>query len=122
MGLKGLLSKLILPVVGMAFISGCFTYIGLSKKEPKFEINYNFLRDWDGDGIPDIYDIHPYFYDYPLLNRPYHNPHFHPMNPWYHTPPDKTDYKKSPPKVEERKKDTKRLRDNSGERNSKGRR
>jgi hypothetical protein len=115
--LDSLKAKLILPVAGLILLSGCYTFVGKyspSQKRPA----YIYLHDSDGDGIPDLYDPHPYFYDLPFLVKPYpyYHPYFHQGRSFYSPPPKvKIETKKYP--VKERKDNIQRLRDNSGDRN-----
>lgn len=113
-------AKVILPIAGLILLSGCYSVIHIEKAEVK-RTPHVYLRDSDRDGIPDIYDARPYHYDFPRKYGPHHPYHIY---PWYQFHPEVKKYIKPEVKQKERTKDTRKLRNNSGERGSgkKGRR
>ncbi|MBS3084735.1 hypothetical protein J4411_02380 [Candidatus Pacearchaeota archaeon] len=117
---KGLLSRLVFPLAAVLFFSGCYSVFEVPKN-PKKELNYPLeLLDFDCDGIPNIYDPHPYNYDFYWglkiysITPSFRNYYYY-YPPYLHFPfPNKNSDKEAPsvfPK-KERKKDTQELRNN----------
>lgn len=124
---SSLKSKLIVPVLGAFLFAGCYTIIETAKGEisqPKGQ-NYS-LSDIDRDGVPDLLDDAPFFYN-PLQNKGpfiwfnlyhYNFPRFNPPRAWerYSHPP--KDYQKNyfPPQKFHRNEGNTNLRNNNGNR------
>jgi len=61
---SNLKSKLLIPALAAFMFAGCYTSFKTIEVEVSQPRNKTYLfRDTDRDGIPDIYDAHPYFYD-----------------------------------------------------------
>ncbi|MCR4326980.1 MAG: hypothetical protein NUV46_00165 [Nanoarchaeota archaeon] len=115
-------AKLILPIAGLILLSGCYSVVNVERMGAR-KVPHVYLRDSDRDGVPDIYDSRPFTYDFPIRVGPYHP---YPFWPGYQFSPKVKKYIKPPVKVKiktkERTSDTNKLRNNNGERSSKGRR
>ncbi|PJE81260.1 hypothetical protein COU58_03445 [Candidatus Pacearchaeota archaeon CG10_big_fil_rev_8_21_14_0_10_32_42] len=111
-------TNIIIPIAGLILFSGCYSVVNVEKAEVR-KVPYIYLRDSDRDGIPDIYDARPFIYDFPIRVGPHYPYH---IQPWYHFPSDVKRYIKPKVKIKERTPDTRKLRNNNGERDPKRKR
>ncbi|NCN51708.1 hypothetical protein GW931_01735 [archaeon] len=97
-------SKLLVPVLAAFMFAGCYTSFKTIEVEVSQPRDKTILyRDSDRDGIPDIYDANPYFYDRSpnsfiwfniyQQNFPLHNKFIRPWERYYHP---KKDWKPKP--------------------------